>query len=309
MIRVLVTGASGLLGVNLSLFLTQQGYQVFGWVNSNPLVNTPFQVEKIDLTKLDALEHRIVNVTPDLIIHCAALANLEQAEANPDLAYRINGEVSGEIARICAGNGIKLVHISTDAVFDGTQGNYSEKDMPNPISVYAQSKLTAEKVVQELYPAAIIARVNFYGWSLSGKRSLAEFFYNNLKAGRQMNGFTDVLFCPLYVESLSNLLLAMVQHELSGVYHVVSPESISKYAFGVAIARKFGFDEHLIRPVSVQQSGLTAARSLKLTLKTEKLSQALGICLPGINEGLEAFYLAHQAGLPGKLMSFLSNSN
>jgi len=306
MMRVLVTGASGLLGVNLSLVLSQQGYQVVGWVNSNPLPNAPFLVETINLIDLADLERRIMTVKPDLIIHCAALANLDLAEANPELAYLINTDVTEQIAKTAARERIQLVHISTDAVFDGVKGGYSETDLPNPVSVYAQSKFAAERVIQQINPEAIIARVNFYGWSLSGKRSLAEFFYNNLSAGRQMNGFTDVLFCPLYVEDLSKLLIEMAAKHLAGLYHVVSAERISKYDFGVAIARKFGFDESLIKPVSVQQSGLTAARSLNLNLNTDKLSHDLGLCLPGIDEGLEAFYSAHQAGLPGKLMSFLN---
>ena len=305
MMRVLVTGASGLLGVNLSLVLSQQGYQVVGWVNSNPLSNAPFLVETINLADLAEIEGRIMTVKPDLIIHCAALANLDLAEANPELAYLINTDVTEQIAKTAARERIQLVHISTDAVFDGVKGGYSETDLPNPVSVYAKSKLAAERVIQAFYPEAIIARVNFYGWSLSGKRSLAEFFYNNLSAGRQMNGFTDVLFCPLYVEDLSKLLIDMAAKHLAGLYHVVSAERISKYDFGVAIAREFGFDESLIKPVSVQQSGLTAARSLNLNLNTDKLSHDLGLCLPGIDEGLDAFYAAHQAGLPGKLMGFL----
>ncbi len=96
-------------------------------------------------------------------------------------------------------------------------------------------------------PQAIIARVNFYGWSLNGTRSLGEFFYRNLSAGKNVKGFTDVLFCPLLVNHLVDLLLTMAEKDLKGLYHVVSSEHLSKYEFGCRIARLFDLDEKLIR--------------------------------------------------------------
>ena len=92
----------------------------------------------------------------------------------------------------------------------------------------------------QVNPAAIVARVNFYGWSLSGKRSLAEFFVNNLSNERTVNGFTDVIFCPMLVNHLGRILIKMLERGLHGLYHVVGPQAMSKYQFGVEIARKFG---------------------------------------------------------------------
>ena len=297
MARVLVTGASGLLGLNLALEASEQ-HQVFGVVNSHPLITDRFTVLRADLLEPGAVERVVDTAQPDWVIHCAALANLDACEQDPDLAQELNIELPRKLAAYVTRGGARLVHISTDAVFDGLRGDYSEADAPNPISVYAQTKRDAEKAVAAASQEAIIARVNLYGWSLSGKRSLAEFFFNNLQEGKMVMGFTDVFFCPLLVNDLAQVLLKMLVKDLHGLYHVVSPDPLSKYDFGVAIARRFGFDEGLVAPTLVKESGLSAVRSPRLTLQIYKLIHDLGETPPGISPGLERFSTFYQQGYP-----------
>lgn len=306
--RIFVTGASGLLGFNLA-FEASKNHTVIGVVNSNPIKTDLFEVRQADLLAPGAVSALINETKPDWIIHCAALANLEDCEENPDLAHLINSELPGALALQAANLGLPIVHISTDAVFDGQRGEYTEEDSPNPLNVYARTKLAGEGNVADVNPHAIIARVNMFGWSLTGKRSLAEFFFYNLQAGNSLKGFTDVFFCPLLVNDLAEILLAMLEKELSGLYHVVSSDCISKYDFGVAIADKFGFDSELIAPVSVEESGLKAARSPRLTLKSNKVAQALGSSLPEISTGLARFYELHQKGYPQQLRDSLISNN
>ncbi len=300
--RILVTGASGLLGLNLALEAARE-HTVFGTVNSNTLNTSAFSVLQVDLLAPGAVERLLEQTQPEWVIHCAALANLDACEANPALAEQLNTELPRKLAAHVARGGARLVHVSTDAVFDGQRGDYSEEDRPNPLGVYAQTKLGGERAVAGANPDAIIARVNFYGWSLTGKRSLSEFFFYNLQAGKPVLGFTDVYFCPLLANDLANILFKMLEKGLGGIYHVVSSECISKYNFGVALAHKFGLDEDLISPSSVVQAGLKAARSPTLTLRTEKLSRALGNSLPGLSPGLERFYTLYQQGYPQMLKS------
>jgi dTDP-4-dehydrorhamnose reductase len=196
---------------------------------------------------------------------------------------------------------VRLVHISTDAVFDGRVGNYSEEDLPNPLGVYAQTKLAGEKAVLDANPSAVVARVNLFGWGITGKRSLAEFFFYNLQARKTVMGFTDVFFCPLLANDMAEVLEKLFVRQLSGLYHLVGSECLSKYQFGVRIARRFGMDEGLIRPASVEQAGLRAARSPNLTLRVQKLEQALGGPLPGVSAGLDRFYDLYVQGYPQRL--------
>ena len=184
-------------------------------------------------------------VAPDWVIHYPSLADMEACKDQKELAQQLNAELPGEITQETAAPGIRMVHISTDAVFDGTKGDYKEEDAPNPRSVYAQTKLDGEQAVLKANDQAIVARVNFYGWSASGKRSLAEFFFNNLEAKKEVPGFKDVFVCPLQVNQLGEILLQMLEQKLSGLYHVFNSQPISKYNFGVALAKKFGFEPGL----------------------------------------------------------------
>jgi dTDP-4-dehydrorhamnose reductase len=249
------------------------------------------------------VEKLVDETKPDVILHCAAIANLEACEANPQRAAEVNGKLPGVIAQSARKHGIKMIQISTDAVFDGTKGDYIETDPPNPMSVYARTKLKGEQAVLSANDQALIARVNFYGWSISGTHSLAEFFVNNLEQGKPMKGFTDLLFCPMMVLDLADMLVEAADKNLQGVYHLVGSQPMSKYDFGVAIARTFGFDPALISPASVSDGGLKAARSPNLTLNTGKVVAALGHDLPDFERGLAKFNAQYRHGFPQYIRS------
>ncbi len=272
-------------------------------VHRNPLNNPPFQQIVADLSDAETLQAVLDQSEPEVVLHCAALANVDECEHDPQRAFQVNVALPAGLARLAARHGFRLVHLSTDAVFDGQRGDYTEEDTPNPLSVYARTKWQAEQQVLETCPQALVARVNFYGWSLSGQRSLGEFFYYNLKQGRPVKGFTDVIFCPLEATQLADLLLRLVEKDAAGLYHVVSSECQSKYAFGVSIARRFGLDESLIEPVSVMEGGLVARRSPNLRLRTDKLAAALGEPPPGQAAALDRFYQLFLAGYPQQIRS------
>ena len=301
--KILVTGASGLLGLNLSLGMIET-HTIVG-VDRSKLAGTPFELIKADLLEPGACSRLMDEVHPNAIIHTAANANVDACESDPEGARLLNAEFPGQLAELCAKCGVRMVHISTDAVFDGTKdGVYTENDMPNPLGVYAQTKLDGERNVLSANPRATVARVNFFGWSLSGTRSLSEFFYNNLSAGQPANGFTDVWFCPMFVGDLADTLVRMVEKGLSGLCHTVGSEALAKYDFGVRIARRFGFDERLIRPMSVEESGLRARRSHNLRLSVHRLSTDLGMAIPGVSTGITKFYTQAQQGYPQKMRSY-----
>ncbi len=304
--RILVTGASGLLGLNLALEAAREGLfrepaAVFGVANSHRLSTQAFEVFQSDLLAPGELERLLAKTQPDWVIHCAALAVIDACEADPGLAHQMNVVLPQKLAVLVARGGARLVHVSTDSIFDGQRGDYSEEDLPRPINVYARTKLDGEKAVLDANPSALVARTNMFGWSLSGHRSLAEWFFNNLTAGRQMMGFTDVYFCPLLVNDLANVLFRMLEAGLSGLYHVFSPTCTSKYDFGVALARRFGMDESLITPASVEQSALKTVRAPHLTMNVEKLRQALSDDLPTWQSGMERFYELYRQGYPQML--------
>jgi dTDP-4-dehydrorhamnose reductase len=183
--RILITGASGLLGINLAMELARK-HTVIGTVNQRrlDLTGVPFEVISVDLLNEGAIEQTLEASRPDWVIHCAALANVDACEADPQQAEKLNTRLPGALAVNVARGGARLLHISTDAVFDGVTGNYSEEDIPNPLGVYARTKLVAEQLVLQANSHAVVARVNLFGWGITGRRSLAEFFFNHLFEGK-----------------------------------------------------------------------------------------------------------------------------
>lgn len=301
--KILLTGVSGLLGINFMQEM-MTAHEIIG-VDRGKLVNAPVRVIRQDLFDPGAAEALLDAAQPDWLINCAALADIDLCEENPDLARQLNADLPRRLARACKARNITFAHISTDAVFDGQKdGYYSEEDQPNPLGVYAKTKLDGEWAVLTENSRALVARVNFYGWSLSGRRSLAEFFFNNLTNNKSMSGFTDVIFCPMLANDTARILLKMLGRGLGGLYHLVGPQAMSKYQFGVEIARRFKLRESDITPKSVNFAGLMAKRSNNLWLSTRKLSTDLGEDLPDFSAGLDEFYTQYEQGYPQKIRSY-----
>lgn len=304
--KLLITGASGLLGLNLALHCLDRA-EVIGVANQTRLQHLPFELIQAELTEPGVFSALLEKHQPDLVIHCAAMANVDDCEAHPHQAHQVNGLLPGELAAAAAAQNVRFIHISTDAVFDGVdsgENGYDELDKTNPINVYAMSKLAGERSVLAANPNAVVARVNFFGWSVSGTRSLSEFFYNNLNDGKSVSGFTDVFYTPLYVGDLAEILWKLGSSDVRGLYHVFGSKAISKYQFGMMIADRFVLDASLIQPTSWRDAGLQAVRSPNLIMNSQKLKQDLAITLVGPEESVEHFYLDWHDGLPERLKIF-----
>jgi dTDP-4-dehydrorhamnose reductase len=304
--RILITGASGLLGVNLALEMARE-HTVFGQINALPLKGAPFTQLSGDLLEDGAVEKMLEKARPDWVIHCAALADVDACEKEPSLARRLNEELPRRIA--VAGKGrAKLLHISTDAVFDGSKELFTETDSPNPLSIYARTKLEGEKAVLLEDPSAIVARINIFGWSLFGTRSLAEWFFYHLQAGLPVKGFTDVFFRTQLASDLAGVFHQMFTRNLKGLYHAVGADCVSKYDFALQIARRMGASESLVSPVKVADFGLKAARSNNLCLDVSKLENALKHPINRLSTGLDRFFEQYSQRYPHLLRRMVDNS-
>jgi dTDP-4-dehydrorhamnose reductase len=302
----LITGASGLLGINLALTAQSHGYEVTGVTLEEGIHGIPFKMYRLDLTQPGVIQDVIQDTSPDIIVNCVALTDVDRCEQIPEAARLVNAWIPAALAKETASRHIKLVQISTDAVFDGKKGNYTENDPVSPQNVYASTKLAGEVAVMENDANALVCRVNFYGWSISGRRSLAEWFFNKLSLGEPVKGFTDAIFSPLLATDLADTLLILVEHLSIGLYHVVNPQSISKYAFGLALAETFGFDKSLITPASIMDGGLAATRSPNLNLDPSKLIRELGESLPDQQMEMKKFHNQYLDGFPRRLKMYSS---
>ena len=308
MAKILVTGASGLLGSNLVLEAVQH-HDVIAVSHTHPVCLEGAETVLADLSLPENANRIICQYAPDWVIHCAAYTNVDQCEKNPDIAFRLNRDMSRWVAQATKTCGGRLVYISTDAVFDGSKSGYGEEDIPQPNNIYSQSKLDGERVATEEDPDVMIVRTNFYGWNAGEKKSLAEWFLEHLEEGRICRGFTDVFVKLLLVNDLVDLLLQMMERKCEGIYHVLGNDCTSKYGFGIQLAQVFKLDERLIQPANLDQIGLLAPRARNLCLDTSKVSNVLGREMPSVETGLCRFYELKQRGYPKSLKSLIGEKN
>lgn len=303
MAELLVTGASGLLGANMVLESASE-HQVTAVYHSHPVNFNETRTISADLSNRESALSVIQEEMPEWVVHCAGETNLDRCEVDVDRAFLLNRDMARWVAEAAWSIKARLIHISTDAVFDGKRRGCSEEDEANPISIYGQSKLDGEVAVLSEHPEAMVVRTNFYGWNAIDKFSLAEWFLSKLECGEECEGFSDVFVRILLVNDLVSILLQMLEKRLSGIFHVLGGECISKYDFGVRVAEVFGFNPSTIRPISVDQLGLDAPRSKDLCLSTEKIRDRLNLTLPSIDEGLQRFSALRESGYSERLKEY-----
>jgi dTDP-4-dehydrorhamnose reductase len=279
--RWLITGATGFLGANLGSFLHSRTTTIGA---NRGGARLPFFDEVVggDLEDFTTLAAQIKESRPTVIVHAAAMASHESCETNPERAQRINADATGALAHVAQEISARFVYISTDAVFDGERGRYAEGDTPNPTSVYGRTKLQGEQRAAEATDALII-RTNFFGWSPSGSRSILEFFVNELSQEHAVRGFTDFTTSSAYAQVLTQTISDLIDADASGLFHVTSPDALTKYEFGVAVAEEFGLDAGLITPTTAD---IQPPRNGNISLDVSKVQQVLKRTLPTQREGL-----------------------
>jgi dTDP-4-dehydrorhamnose reductase len=298
---MLVTGASGLLGSNLALVAVERGLPLVA-CHGQRAVRLPCAGNAaLDLRDEMATRRLFESIRPTSIIHCAAAADVDWCESNPDEAYRINADASRRLALIASELDALLVFISTDSVFDGENGPYDESQEPSPVNVYGQTKLAGEGFVTALAPASLVIRTNFIGWSPSGQRGLAEWVVSRLESGLPVPAFFDIRFSPLLATDLAHLVLDMIAAGLRGLYHVTASDSCTKYEFAMSLARLFDFDPAGIRRSSIGAANLRAKRPQNTSLQTHKITRDLGRPMPLVESGIARLRAQRDLGYRDRL--------
>jgi dTDP-4-dehydrorhamnose reductase len=263
--KTIVLGASGFLG---SHFIQHEYPEVYQF-RTKPESSIPHLLI-LDPWKTDELEKVIVNHELDSLINCIALANIEDCESNEAKAFEINSELPRRLAELCKRRSVHLVHVSTDAVLQDAKGLLDEGSLTNPKSVYGKSKLLGEEQVLKTSPLFTVARVNFFGVS-PRRDSLFDFFYNSLKQGNVVLGFSDIFFSPLYVKDTISALRYLASNENPGIVHLASSTPISKYEFGLEVASLLGLSTELIVETRARDLPLGQLRSLNLSINNQKM--------------------------------------
>ncbi|HVF39487.1 MAG TPA: SDR family oxidoreductase [Gemmatimonadaceae bacterium] len=303
---LLVTGASGFLGANIALAAADEGRRVVGVTHRRAFSAEGVKTVGVDLTALEAVPNLLKDFKPDWVLNCAALANVDQCERDTALARQLNVDLPAALARACAEHGARLLHVSTDSVFDGMRGAYTELDEPRPLNEYARTKRAGEAAVMTILPAALVLRTNFVGFSADGKTGLADWITSRAFDRQTIPGFCDVTFAPLLVNELAKTMLEMIDLELSGLYHVGAGDSSTKHDFARRLCAALGADADAVTPAFLADAALHAPRPLNTSLSSAKAAEALGRPMPSVDEAIDGYAALRRSGYPERLRATMS---
>jgi dTDP-4-dehydrorhamnose reductase len=286
---MLITGVSGLLGNNLAYYFKDK-FEVLGLYNQNPVNINGIQTDQCQITDFAKVKEITTEYNPDIILHCASLTNVDECETNKEWTKKVNVIGTKNIVESVSKKRTHIIYISSDSVYDGIKGNFSEKDDVNPQNYYGESKYKGELEVSR-HPKSLILRTNLFGWNIqSNKSSLGEWVIRELSGKRKINGFKDAFFSTIYTKKLAEVIYHSILKNIVGIYNCGSIDSCSKYDFAVKIADWFNLDKHLIIPSSIEDFDFKAKRGKNLSLNVEKIIEILGYQLPTVNQSVNAFY-------------------
>jgi dTDP-4-dehydrorhamnose reductase len=271
--KYLVTGSAGLIGNQLVHDLEQSGEIVYSCYNdAKPVYGIPI---KLNLLNLEDVSKIFKKIQPDIIIHSAALTDVEQCEVDPQLANSINVKSTEIIAKEVEKISSYLMYISTDYVFDGKKGLYAETDLTHPLNNYGKTKLSGEKIIEDNSSKWSIIRTSTPFGTHSFKKTFPVWIYENLKNNNKINILEDQFTSPTYVPNLSKMILEIIERKLEGFFHVSGSTKISRFEFAKIIATKLNLDLSLLNPVKISTMPWKATRPIDSSLDVSKINRIL----------------------------------
>ena len=294
--KILIFGISGLTGYKIAKIATSK-YEVYGTYNKRSSEIKNCNIINVALTEQDAIEKLFSQIKPDLVINTTALHNVDYCEGNQKEASTINTEAINMLRKNSEKMGSKLLHISTDYVFDGTNRSpYSEIDNPAPICFYGKSKLDGEKYLLNSNHVVIRPSV-VYGWtplelagiaSSSGKpMNFALWALTKLNKKEPLKIVTDQFASATLADSLAESILKIAETNHSGLYHVSGLSCESRYDFTVKLAEKFGYDTSLVSPTTSTSFVQKAKRPNYSCLDCQKAIKEFGLRLLTTDQSLD----------------------
>lgn len=279
---VMVVGASGFIGSYLFEKFKEEGLTVLGTYYSNPYNS----LERLDMTNRDQVNKIVTKSTPDTILLPAANPNVEYCEEHKELTWNINVKGTENIVKASERIGSKIVFFSSDYVFDGLSGPYSEEDIPNPINEYGRQKLGSEKIVSTIDNSLILRITVVYGWERNGK-NFVERLVRNLIEGNRVKVPIDQIGSPTYVKNIADATFELVDKNVTGLFHLTGKNLVDRCTFAREVAEVFGLNDGLIVPVPTKELGQKAKRPLNAGMKVDKIEKFIETKLLGYKEGLK----------------------
>jgi dTDP-4-dehydrorhamnose reductase len=273
-LKLLITGASGLYGSKLAQMALSKNYEVYSSDIQSLSIYGNFV--KLDISGKAQVDEAFKTIKPDVVVHAATLTDVDKCELNKDLAWKVNVEGTKNIVEAAKDTGSFLIYISTDYVFGGETGRYKETDLPNPINYYGITKLKAEEIVKTQKEYFIARPSVMYGSTpAAGKVNFALWIIEKLRKGEHVKIVTDQWNTPTLNTNLAEMTLEVIEHKLTGIYHLCGATRLSRFEFAGQIADVFSLDKGLIDKVLSSQFTLPAKRPIDSSLDTSKAQQTL----------------------------------
>jgi dTDP-4-dehydrorhamnose reductase len=277
--KVLIFGATGLLGTTLCLRLQAAGHQVSAFART---ADTPSSTE---LEVSHSFAQAMAHAQPEYVVNLIAATSVDQCEKDMGHAALLNCYVPSTLSRLCQSQSAHLIHLSSDQVYDGA-GPHVE-DRTHPINVYALTKLIGEYAV--LQTQGCVLRTNFFGKSQTPKRtSFSDWLVQAGRSGTPLNVFDDVFFSPLGIDSLSAAILRSMEIRLKGLYNLSSQaDGISKAVFAKLLFARLGLDPSLLNLTSVNSAQLAAPRPRDMRMDSSAFARATSFQIPTIEQEID----------------------
>lgn len=298
--RTLITGGSGLLALNWASALRDQ-YSIVLGLHLQQISLSRTSAVKLSLESFDELIRQFEAIQPEIVIHTAGLTSVEKCESDPALARNLNILLAVNMARVCAMFKVPFVHISTDHLYSGDNAFIDEDALTSPINIYGRTKAEAELRVLVENPEALVIRTNFYGWGTGYRQSFSDFIIRTLRAEKKLELFDDVFYTPILAEVLAKATHNLIRLRAKGIFNVVGGERLSKFDFGVKLAKEFHLNEALIKAAQISKQSLLVKRPLDMSLSNKKAVGFLGFDLGTIDDHISRLRQQEETGIAMEL--------
>jgi dTDP-4-dehydrorhamnose reductase len=289
--RIAISGANGLLG-GAAVALASGRHEVLA-LGRGPCRLPPgaFVWADADLGDGRSVEQALVAFRAEAVLHAGALTDVDACERDPELAWRVNVGGTEQVARACRALSARLVAVSTDYVFDGTRGGYSEDDVPNPRGAYARTKRCGEEAALLLAADAAVARVAVvYSGRPGAKSTFATQVVEKLSRGEPVKAFSDQVVSPTLAENAAAMTLELLlEHGYRGILHTAGATALDRVEFAQRVARRFGLTGEIV-PVRTADVNLLAPRPLRAGLRVDRATALLHARPLSIDEALDVFH-------------------
>ncbi|MFZ6011165.1 MAG: dTDP-4-dehydrorhamnose reductase [Bacteroidota bacterium] len=292
--KILVTGANGLLGQKLISLLQKDTtvYPVSTARGKSAIMLERGEFHSLDITDASEVERVLSTVRPDVVINTAAMTNVDQCETQQDACWKANVTSVENLVHACKKNGVRLIHVSTDFIFDGSHGPLDENEKPGPVNYYGESKLAAEKLILSSdIDWCILRTVLVFGITNDMSRSnIVLWVKNSLEQKKSIQVVNDQWRTPTLAEDLANGCYLAAKKKASGIYHISGKDFLSPYDIAIKTADFFKLDKSLIKPTDSTQFKQPARRPLTTGFVIEKARKELGYEPHSFEEGLQILF-------------------